>query len=90
MTEGESYTVSRAGRDDGLPSSETAYTLKSVAGAVATIGFSFKETSGSDRASAQGTWTVNAETGAPQSLDLALKGFKTGFGELVSYKLTRL
>ena len=90
VKEGDSYTITRAGTENGLPSSETKYTLKSVVGGLATLAVSFRETSGQDKASAVGTWTVDGDSGAPRSLELALSGFKTGLGELVSYKLTKV
>ena len=87
---GETYRFERAAGADGLPASELGFKLVRVDGEAATLEVSFRETSGADRASGAGTWNVDVRTGQPVSLELNLRGFKTGLGDLVRYRLTRL
>jgi hypothetical protein len=86
---GQVYRFTRAKGTDGLPESETAYTLTEVKGGEAAVKVSFRETSGTDKATGSGTWTVDAATGLPLKLELELTNFHTGLGDLVSYRLTR-
>lgn len=87
---GQGYRVERAADAGGLASSELAFKLIQASGGVATLEVTFRETSGADRATGSGIWKVDTSTGQPLSLDLTLRDFHTGLGDLVRYRLTQV